>query len=133
MFFFTTITAVKICILTFYRKIFITRKFAIITYIITAFCIAWLLTGIFGNLFNCHPIEADWSVKYGTLSHCFPWGIFLFLHEMINALIDVAILACPVILVRRLQLSPRRKHQITGIFLLGGLYVRLDTRQATLP
>ena len=121
MFFFVTITAVKISILTFYRNIFATKKFGIATHIIATICIMWLFAGLLVIIFGCHPIEANYVITYPSQSYCVPFGLFIFTHELLNSLVDVVILAMPCFVVHRLQLSPRQKQQVIGIFLLGSL------------
>jgi hypothetical protein len=49
------------------------------------------------------------------------FGHFVFIYELLNACLDVAILALPALIVPRLQLSTRRKAQVLAMFLLGGL------------
>ena len=129
MFFFLTITAVKLSILDFYRHIFATRKFCITAHIISGICVLWLLAGILYNILDCDPIEANYVVTYPTLDYCSPFGIYFFLHELLNSLIDGAILAMPCVVIHRLHLTTQQKVQVIGIFLLGGLYVFLDPMQ----
>ena len=125
MFFFLTITAVKLSILDFYRHIFATKKFCITAHVISVICVLWLLAGILYNILDCDPIEANYVVTYPTLEHCAPFGIYFFFHELLNSLIDVAILAMPCVVIRRLRLTKQQKVQVIGVFLLGGLYVSL--------
>lgn len=125
MLFFLTITAVKLSILDFYRHIFATKKFCIAAHIISVICVLWLLAGILYNIFDCDPIVANYDVRYPTVDHCAPFGIYFFFHELLNTMIDVAILAMPFFVIRRLRLTGQQKVQVIGIFLLGGLYVSL--------
>ena len=85
----------------------------------------WLLAGILYNILDCDPIEANYVVTYPTLDHCTPFGIYFFFHELLNSAIDVAILAMPFFVIRRLHLTTQQKVQVVGIFLLGGLYISL--------
>ncbi|KAL8983102.1 MAG: hypothetical protein Q9205_002565 [Flavoplaca limonia] len=52
---------------------------------------------------------------------CFPFARFVFTYELTNALIDVAILALPMYMVRKLQMRTRQKIQVMSIFAMGGL------------
>lgn len=107
LFFFATITAAKISILNFYRKIFSTTIFGRITYLLSALCLMSLLVGISVTMFGCRPVAANYHVTFPTKDHCVPFGIFMFLMELINALLDVAILAMPCFIIPKLQLSPQ--------------------------
>ncbi|KAI4138850.1 MAG: hypothetical protein L6R39_006573 [Caloplaca ligustica] len=119
-FFFGTITAVKLSILSFYRRIFVTTVLRPATYILSTLCVMWLLTAVFFFVFGCDPVEANYVVTYPTKSHCKPFGIFNFFLELINALFDVAILAMPCFIIPKLHLNKRQKYQVLGIFLTGG-------------
>lgn len=93
----------------------------------TVLCVMWCIAGVLVTIFGCTPVAANYVVTYWTPDHCIPYGIFNFFMELTNALFDCAILAMPSFVVRRLQLSPQRKKQVIGIFLLGGLYVTANS------
>ena len=81
----------------------------------------WLFAGFWVILFQCRPVRAVYDVKLAAEAHCFAFAPFVFTYELINALIDVSILALPIFMVPRLQMKPRRKLQVISIFLLGAL------------
>jgi len=117
------ITALKISILCFYRSIFPIPWFIKTTYVLMSVCALWLFSGFWVILFQCTPIRAvyDFSPAVQANKHCVEFGQFVFFYELLNACIDVAILALPAFIVPRLQLSTPRKVQVMAIFLLGGL------------
>lgn len=87
----------------------------------SALCGAWLFTGFWVIIFQCQPPRAVYDLKLAPKAHCVSFGPFVFVYELINALIDVCILALPIFMVRKLQLQTRRKLQIMSVFLMGGL------------
>ena len=120
LFFPLTITPVKISILCFYRTIFSIGKFRLVTYTLSTICALWLFAGFWVVIFQCRPVRAVYDVTIVD-AHCIQFGPFVFIYELINALIDISILALPVFMVRRLQLQLRRKLQVMSMFLMGGL------------
>ena len=87
----------------------------------SAVCGLWLFSGFWVTIFQCRPVRAVYDHKLAAGAHCVSFGQFVFIYELLNALIDVCILALPVYMVRKLQLPTRRKLQVISIFLMGGL------------
>ncbi|KAL8893469.1 MAG: hypothetical protein Q9192_005230 [Flavoplaca navasiana] len=121
LFFPFTITCVKISILCFYRTIFSTRTFRHVTYAISAICAMWMFAGFWVIIFQCRPVRAVYDTSLAATADCFPFARFVFTYELTNALIDVAILALPMYMVRKLQMQTRQKIQVMSIFAMGGL------------
>jgi hypothetical protein len=90
---------------------------------LTALCALWWFAGFWVILFQCTPIRAvyDFSPAIQAKARCVEFGHFVFIYELLNACLDVTILALPALIVPRLQLSTRRKAQVLAMFLLGGL------------
>ena len=120
-----TITPIKISILCFYRRIFATPNFRRATCVMLVVCSLWLFSGFWVSVFQCQPARAVYDLKLAAGAHCVSFGQFVFIYELLNALIDVCILALPIFMVRKLQLPTRRKLQVIFIFLIGGLWVHL--------
>ena len=121
LFFPLTITPIKISILCFYRMIFSTPNYRRATYYLSAICGLWLFSGFWVTIFQCRPVRAVYDRKLAASAHCVAFGQFAFVHELINALTDLCILALPIFVIRKLQMPTRQKLQIMSIFLLGGL------------
>ena len=81
----------------------------------------WAIAGIFAIIFQCTPIRAVYDFTLATKSYCFPFSRFFFTYELLNAVLDVAILAIPAFVIRNLQLSTGQKRRVASIFFLGGL------------
>lgn len=118
-----TITCAKLSILAFYRRIFATRGFRISSYFVDALCIAWFLILTFITIFQCKPIEAGFNVALALTAKCVPYAAFNFGLEFTNATLDIVILCLPINMIRRLHMPVRQRIVLSGIFLLGGLYV----------
>ena len=116
------ITLVKASILCFYRQIFPTPAFGHCTLVVFIGCGAWSIVSFFVTIFQCSPIYALWDVELQrTTGKCMAAATVVLGIELSNVLLDVVILALPVVMVSRLQLAASRKFSIICIFLLGGL------------
>ena len=118
-----TITTVKISILVLYRRIFITTAFKKKTLIVGVACLAWFFITIFTNLFQCRPFKAAFDPQLLFTNQCvdlqtYYWGI-----AGSNLALDVVILFLPLHMVWRLKISKGQKAMLSGIFMLGGVYV----------
>lgn len=124
-------TLIKISILLFYRRIFVTQQFRMWTNIVGAFVIIWLLVNNFTAAFQCTPIEKAWLVLMP--GHCFnPISYITGVHTT-NLILDFVILALPISATWRLQMSLGKKISVAGIFLLGAMYISgcINRRQLT--
>ncbi|KAI0471715.1 hypothetical protein GGR56DRAFT_87122 [Xylariaceae sp. FL0804] len=75
---------------------------------------AWILGTVFGNLFICWPVSANWTPGSGC-NACPAWRGA----AISSAAIDLIILLLPLPMILSLQTSARRKAGITVIFALG--------------
>ena len=72
----------------------------------------------------CIPVAKFWDPTIaGT---CINFNIFFLVNSIIETILDFVILVLPVPMILGLQLSRHNKVVLSGIFLLGGLYVLLS-------
>lgn len=73
-------------------------------------------------MFYCVPFNYSWnkSLKGG---HCYQFSVVYVIGLVLNLVTDVAILVVPIPIIWGLQLNSKSKKALTGLFLLGGLYV----------
>ena len=119
------VNAIKISTLMLYRRIFTLKP--------GWFRIGWRLNlvyifcyniAILGGILNiCKPIQSLWSINPppGACPHKARVADMSF--AALNGLGDLFILSLPIPRVWNLQMPPRKKIAICGIFLLGSLYV----------
>lgn len=117
--------AIKSSILLLYRSIFTlnNRRFRIAYYFILLYIIAWSVMSICLTLTECLPISYSWFRIYGAKGKCFNLKGRALGAAVMNTISDVALLILPMPLLWKLQMPVRRKLQLFGIFLLGGLSV----------
>lgn len=117
------ITSVKVSILWFYYKAFVTGqdifKKRLIQGTIVA-CLLWFIGVTFFIIFSCNPIHAYWDM-FGQAPYCMSSVRFLLGYEISNLFLDVWILAIPIPILMRLQMQKSNKMSLLMVFLLGAL------------
>lgn len=102
-----------------YCSLFPSKKFALLAKLIAAFVLAWAIACIFGVIFSCVPVQGFWDLKIP--SKCIDSTKFFIGNAIPNMFTDVCILALPMRKIWELQMTPKRKLVVSGMFLLGGL------------
>ncbi|KAL2842380.1 hypothetical protein BJY01DRAFT_264497 [Aspergillus pseudoustus] len=105
-----TVTPAKLSILLFYVRIFETRSFKTLSYIVGSLVL----------VFRCSPVQYTWN-KNIVGGSCFNQQAFYRYVSLPNILTDFVILVMPMPLVWKLQTRLTHKLALTGVFLLGGL------------
>lgn len=122
--YFSVLTAIKISILLFYRRIFSTANFRLRLLLVGCAVVTWWFAGTLSTIVSCIPVHRLW-VGPSAGGYCFNFNIFWMAMGAVEVVIDTVILVLPVGMVLELQLPRRQKILLGGIFLLGGLYVSL--------
>lgn len=113
----------KCSILWFYHRIYPVRKFTISCIVTAAVTVAWFIASIVVNFLTCRPFQYFWD-------RSIPGGKCINSNNLAYAitsppdiLTSLALLILPIPLLWGLQMPRRKKLAITGIFVLGSLYV----------
>lgn len=114
-------TATKVSILFLYHRIFPSRAFAKYLKGVGAFVTTFSIAGVLTNVLACLPMKALWEPDIEA--KCINEHACLTAMSTIDILTDVVILCLPLSMVWRLQMSTKNKWQVTGMFLVGSLYV----------
>ena len=121
------VTAIKLSVLLFYRRVFSTPQFRKWIYGVGSLVISWLLINNLVAAFQCTPVQKLWKQKLP--GHCINPLTFVQGMQVTNIILDAVILVLPISAVLRLQMSRVKKISVMGIFLLGGLYEALVPSQ----
>ncbi|MDI1489698.1 MAG: hypothetical protein OHK93_000896 [Ramalina farinacea] len=127
------LTATRVSILLFYHSIFPAKTFTRLLWGIGALSVAWGLSVFFVAIFTCSPIRGFWQPMMQPPPHCINQQAFYDGLSVPNFLMDIAILALPVKEVWKLQMNTRTKMEVSGLFLLGGLFVFHPYHPSVLP
>ena len=115
---------IKIAVLLMYQRVFDIAPFRLTARILGAIIVTWWLGEALTGILTCIPVQAYWELALqkepGT--KCINLEIFDIQYAVLNIFFDLVLLALPVRMVLRLQLSGAQKLGFVVIFLLGGLY-----------
>jgi 1-acylglycerone phosphate reductase len=111
----------KVAAVLFCMRIFVSRSFRIAAYTVMGIVVAWSIGGVGATIWQCVPIAGAWNKSLGAT--CIDSNKFWVAYAVMNILTDVMVLILPIPSILRLQLKPRDKVLVIGIFTLGGLYV----------
>ncbi|CAG8975328.1 hypothetical protein HYALB_00005658 [Hymenoscyphus albidus] len=106
----------KICVLEFYKRIFITEQFHRTANITIDFIVLWTLAAEFTQMFTALPISQAWkfgghyNLNYGNQALAF---------ACFDILLDVITLCLPLPVISSLRLDKRHKVNIIAIFWTG--------------
>jgi hypothetical protein len=112
----------KYSILLFYDRVFKTAIFHVAVWAMIIFIALWWVSAMLVLIFPCTPIRFFWDKSIFT-GRCINYEAFGTAEAAITIATDVIILTMPMPLVWRLRVERRQKVILSGIFLLGGLYV----------
>ena len=119
-----TISCAKFSALLMYVRIFNTDpNFRIWVRITGLFCLAWLFGASFGAAFRCTPIQSQWNIMLVPKSKCYKIQNFFLSVEVPNCILDIVVVALPIFMINKLQLSFKHKILLGFSFVLGGLSV----------
>lgn len=111
---------IKLSIVTFYYRIFVTHIFRRIVLATIAFVALWILTITLILALQCRPIERFWNPH--VEGKCFNLVAFSYFTNITNLVTDVWIFLLPIPLIVRLKISRSRKLGLCGVFTIGLAY-----------
>lgn len=110
---------IKFSILLLYRRLFPSRQFLWRLYGTGAFVLCYTIAAFLCFVLQCVPLESLWNPT--VTGRCIDIILVFILLGALNAATDAAILVLPLPELWKLNMTPKRKYQIVGIFLTGGL------------
>ncbi|KAF9741478.1 integral membrane protein [Paraphaeosphaeria minitans] len=108
----------KVSILLQYRRVFSTKKFQIACHSVMGVVVIYALWTVLSSIFGCKPIQAFWTLKHPFT--CLDQSTVWFFNGAMNILTDLSIIVLPMPVIRKLNLPPRQKQALIGIFAIGG-------------
>ena len=114
----TTATA-KISLLCLYHRIFATQSFRRKNLIVGLAVSGYWIAAVFGSIFQCAPVSGVWNKT--APSKCIDFAAFFLGLELVNCLLDVAMIILPLGMIQDLHMPLKKRIQLGIIFMLGGL------------
>ena len=82
--------------------------------------IGWWLSLVLATLLQCRPLAYFWDKTIDN-GYCINENSFAYGITAANVITDIVVLVLPIPWLWRLQLAPRKKLAVIGIFVLGSL------------
>ncbi|KAL1963601.1 hypothetical protein VTN77DRAFT_8046 [Rasamsonia byssochlamydoides] len=115
------VTAVKIGVLYFYRRIFPGADLKIWLMVLGTLSLVWFILITLISVFQCNPVQKAWEAEIP--GYCIPYlDIFIGI-QVANIVLDAAILCLPITTVVKLHMTVSTKISVAGTFGLGGLSI----------
>ncbi|KAK1148344.1 hypothetical protein N8T08_010154 [Aspergillus melleus] len=109
----------KISILLLYLRLFIQRWFFITCWTWIVIITAFTLSTVISSIFQCTPVQYAFDKSLPGHSSCINLTAFWYANAAFNIFSDLVLVALPVPVISRLQLPPRLKLILCGIFAVG--------------
>ncbi|KAI4252134.1 MAG: hypothetical protein LQ352_004456 [Teloschistes flavicans] len=114
----------KLAVLFFYQRLFQGRWVQMGIWIMVGVTFVWTVGFFFSELLQCVPISANWKgFGYDPAACGVNANIMIMAQTWSDIATNVVILLLPIHSIWALQMPPRRKLAVCGIFLLGFLTV----------
>ncbi|KAI0802500.1 hypothetical protein GGR55DRAFT_700984 [Xylaria sp. FL0064] len=114
----------KLSILYFYRRIFYTRTFKIVTSVMIVVVGIWAVGFFFAYLFRCGTnFWALWAPLKFLIEYCYDSKPLFYTLAISDVITDFVILSLPLFWVWRLNMSIAKRFALSGVFLLGALEI----------
>ncbi|RAL03302.1 CFEM domain-containing protein [Aspergillus ibericus CBS 121593] len=116
------ISLCKISVLLFLLRIFQSRVFRVLAYILIGVNAAIGITFSLVDLLRCTPVHLDWdgwtgeNIEEGT---CINFIAAVMVHCLVNIFVDVVIVILPIYEVTKLQLPFTKKVTVAFMFMMG--------------
>jgi hypothetical protein len=112
------VTAIKLSVLLFYHRLFSIKVRQPII-ILGALSVTWWIVVSLVSAFQCTPVQKVWDDSIPVT--CIRAIEIFIVVQVINIILDIAILCLPISVVMGLKLSKAKKYSVAGTFALGGL------------
>lgn len=109
----------KLSILGLYWRLFSTSSIRLPMQILVVLSFVWLIIRTFMAVFHCVPVHAFWDYSVEGARCDINDSQFFFGTVLAHLIIDLVILALPVIQVRQLHLKRGQKIGVIGLFMFG--------------
>ena len=104
------------------------RKFRIAAWILGSILVVWATMTVLMAIFSCRPLTASWNLKQylDPKTVCKPKAYDVTnIYGFCNAVTDAVLIVLPIPLLRKMQITFKRKLGVAMVFATGILYVLL--------
>lgn len=119
--YFPSVMLPKLAMLFFYLRIFVQRWQRRACYILMGVLVATAVAAVIVNLTQCVPLEYAWTVNEVAGERCIKQHLFWSLISLPNIITDLIMLALPVPVICKIQLSWKDKVGLLFTFATGSM------------
>ncbi|KAJ5436960.1 hypothetical protein N7445_007845 [Penicillium cf. griseofulvum] len=111
---------IKFSLLAMYKRLLVGRKYLIAWWIIMVFCVLFIIGCILSSWLSCSSFQSWFTAgKCNTERDHRAAVISLYYSYAVDIITDLAIMILPIRLIWNLQMKPRQKLSIGGLFCFG--------------
>lgn len=108
----------KVSVVTFYLRIFgAARSFRIPAFVVIGIVVAWAVSVILETFLLCRPLAYNWDSTIEGV--CGDRNNVYVSAGALNVVTDFMVMSLPIPQICKLQLDPRKKIGLVGMFSLG--------------
>ena len=119
IFYGAAVSFVKFSVLLFYNRIFPHNNFKRWLIVLGVASAIWWILITLVSVLQCIPVQKAWDSSLP--GQCIPYLELFIAIQVLNIILDVAILVLPISAVSKLQMKRANKISVAGTFALGGL------------
>lgn len=123
--YFPSVMFPKLAMLFFYLRIFIERWQRRACYLLMGILVATAVAAFIANMMTCDPVRFQWGDSLvgedGGAPHCFKQQLFWSLISLPNVITDLIMLALPVPVICKIQLTWKDKVGLIFTFATGSM------------
>ena len=122
---------IKLSVLLLYRRLFLGRIFGFYSLAMCILIVLWSFAFFFATAFQCGTRISAWWTSVKTIDqYCDKTAVLELGFGISDVITDLMVLMIPLPIIWKLHMSNSNKAALSGIFLLGFLYVKWTTQQS---
>lgn len=119
LFYASSLAFSKLSILGFYWRLFSRSNIRVPIQILAVLSLIWLIIRTFLAIFHCVPVQAFWDKSIKDAVCTIDDSKFFFGTVLVHFLLDISILALPVLQVMNLHLQAGQEIAVIALFMFG--------------
>jgi hypothetical protein len=97
----------------------ISKGFRYSSIVVAAIVVGWMISVTIVQIFTCNPVAGAWLQT--ITKKCINQNAFYYGNAISNLITDVILLVMPLPMIWKLNMSMRKKINVSLLFILGGL------------
>jgi hypothetical protein len=112
-------TVVKLAVLLLYWRLFPSQTLKRVVYFMATFVCCYYIACTVTFVLQCYPAYAFWVPT--AAEHCINRNVFYMAAAVLGMCSDIVLVLTPIPILWKLNMSTRKKLQVSVVFFLGGV------------